>query len=130
MDCDALLVTLILLGVLAYLNCWAIIGFYEATLYEEKRVVGTDCQFKDILINKNILWWLRYHGSRLPNFIKKPIFDCRTCMSSLHSTYFYWPAVLATNSDVLVSAALWPIYILILAGITTYVTISMERMVP
>lgn len=34
--------------------------------------------------------WVDVLLHRLPEWVKKPLYDCVTCMSSIHSLYIYW----------------------------------------
>lgn len=34
--------------------------------------------------------WVDKLFGNLPEWIKKPLYDCPTCMASVHSTYVYW----------------------------------------
>ena len=57
---------------LLIVNAFAILGFYEATQ------------------PNMILWYFKKKTKKLPVWVRKPLYDCPTCMASLHSTYIYF----------------------------------------
>lgn len=64
-----------------------------------------------------LLHWVRRIGDKfIPEFWRKPIYDCPTCMASLHSIYPYFLINGFSRETVL----FYPVYILSLAGLTTY----------
>lgn len=83
--------------IILLLNAFLIAGIHLAT-YDEM-----------------ILVWLHYIG--LPSWLEKPLFDCPTCMASVHGTYVYLLALSYINLP------LWGLvlYIPVLAGISTLV---------
>jgi hypothetical protein len=71
-----------------------------------------------------ILYSLRLWGYSLPESLQKPLYDCPTCMASVHSTYFFLPACAMTD----VSLWMWPLYILSLSGLSTIIYRITEKL--
>lgn len=130
-------ISLLSLFVLSVINVFTILGFYEATLYDTRRqgydIAGnetdspTPYRVDFIIENKNILSWLKLGTENWPYWIKKPLYDCTTCMASLHSVYVYWPVIYFTDISFVSAIYIYAIYILLTAGISNYVARSMER---
>lgn len=71
---------------------------------------------------KMIFWWLRYYGGQyLPKIITKPLYECVTCMASVHSIIPFTIYGIWADFGV-VWWIIWPIYVLALAGINSYIT--------
>lgn len=84
-----------------FMNAFAITGFKLAT--EEG----------------NILYFLREWGEKhLSVFWQKPLYECPTCMASFHSVYFVLPCIIFLDWRIIF---LWPVYILCLAGVSTFI---------
>jgi len=62
------------------------------------------------------------HWNTLPDWLKKPLYDCPTCMASVHSTYFYWYFVPFSGTTLLE----YPFYIVCLSGLATYIYRQIE----
>lgn len=66
--------------------------------------------------SRMILWkFRRWAVSTFGEFWSKPICTCPPCMSSLHSTYIYFPALALLGAPAWVYFC-WPLYALALAG--------------
>ena len=101
---------------LIFLNAFLIIGFSLSTDYD-KDEYAIDIDTGKKKETRMILWWVRYYGDKiLSPFWRKPVYDCPTCMASLHSIYPYF----LMNGFTKESLLFYPIYILSLAGLTTY----------
>lgn len=104
--------TIMLLLLMAGLNAFAIIGFREAVWYDYKWAKDT----------MPIGWRLKYYGDKwLPGWICKPLYNCCTCMASLHSIYVYWPLMFYLFTYNYAMIWMWGIYVLALAGIITFI---------
>ena len=79
------------------LNCLAVIGFHYAA--QEGMILG-------FIRTINFSKW-----------IAMPLYDCPTCMASIHSFYIFIPLNLFFD----VPLILWPVYVLALAGMNTMV---------
>lgn len=91
-------------------NCLYIFGFHKATMYS-KTVDGTPDPN-----DREILWLVRYTLRNVPNYVKRPLFDCVVCMASLHS-WVYW-----LHYDFsLYSLLSYFIYIFALSGLNSFV---------
>jgi len=106
---------LISILLLALINSFVIIGFHESTQYKTKKVKG-----RTVFVYKMVLWRVSYYGNKiLGTFWNKPFYACCTCMSSIHSTYVYFPIVYYTYGISWITIAFYPVYILLVAGIVT-----------
>jgi hypothetical protein len=92
--------------ILLFFNSLAILGFHYASQ------PGMILQFMQRI--------------RVSEFWQKPLHDCPTCMSSLHSTYFFIPFAIIVNPKLLF---IYPLYILALAGLSTILARLSELMV-
>lgn len=106
--------------ILAFVNAFIIIGWNRATMFEYERgvvnFVGDEPKVDEE--SKMALWKLRYWAiQNFGEFWSKPLFTCPTCMASVHSTYVYWAYQPLTTDSIL----LYPLYILFLAGVTTFI---------
>lgn len=86
---------------LALINSLLIIGLSAASMIEWKANVPNRITKKNIskeFVDKEysqILWQVRFYILKIFGFKwAKPLITCPTCMSSFHSTYFYWLIVL------------------------------------
>jgi hypothetical protein len=61
--------------------------------------------------------WIPRLLKNTPEWVQKPLYDCPTCMASVHSTYIFWAAYPFT----LESLILYPFYILALAAMATVI---------
>lgn len=99
-----------ILLILAYMAAFALMLFFNA-----KAILGfhyaTD---EDEMILTFIRDW--FEKIKAPWWITKPVYACPTCMSSLHSTYFFIPFALLTDVRLFY---IYPLYILTLAGLST-----------
>lgn len=122
---------IIYLLLLALVNSFVIIGWNKATYFEwdEKQLkaysVGERYFYanaKNAIIEKMIFWKLRYWSLKyVGEFLSKPLFTCPTCMASVHSFYIYWPVMLLSPFTLLQIALIYPVYILVLAGVASVV---------
>ena len=62
------------------------------------------------------------HWNKLPDWVKKPLYDCPTCMASFHSTYFYWYFMPFEWGSLL----WYPFYIVALSAANTYIYRQIE----
>ncbi len=97
--------------VLLILNSLYIFGFHNSTYYEQSIV------YEDTIFNKEILWRIRWHLRKSPAWIQKPVFDCVTCMASLHS----FPYLIFHHELTLTNGATYIIYIFALSGLNKFV---------
>ena len=113
------------------LNSFVIQGLYRSAMFEWQEIIleipqGREMQTKYIDKKYNmILWWIRFYSLKYIGLKwSKPIITCPTCMASLHSIYFYWLLVYpyAFNSNLIQSICVYPLYILALAGLNSYIT--------
>lgn len=88
-------------------NSLLIHGFHYATLYD-----GWDEEAKRKPEWRNPLWWIRWYGEQLPEWIKPALFNCTTCMASIHGAYTF----LAFMTFLGLEIWMLPFYILALAG--------------
>jgi hypothetical protein len=95
---------LVTIQLLLLLNSFVCIGFFYSS--QEGMILG----------------FIDYIG--LPDWLKMPLNGCPTCMASLHSTYVFIPALLLLNW----SWFIYPIYILALAGMNTYLYNHIESL--
>jgi len=148
-----ILFMLLTFGLLAIINAFIIQGFQNATLYDTSRLPvvppgenpddvvtehflqqsgsalasGKEIQYRDVIENKGIFWWLR-HGSRdWPEWLTKPLYGCAVCMSSFHSLYVYTPVAILLNFTPFVALYIWALYVLLTAGISYYVDTLLQR---
>lgn len=89
---------------LLVLNSLFIVGFHQTTREGEIN------NWVDAL-----LW-------KLPEWIKKPLYDCPTCMASVHSTYVYWYNYNLSTHNVLV----YVIYVFALSALSTVINLTIE----
>lgn len=67
---------------------------------------------EEMIFNRPALWIERH----VPYWATKPMFNCPTCMASLHSILFYW----YTNPEfTLFNIGCYIIYVFALAGLST-----------
>jgi len=66
--------------------------------------------------------WVDNLCHNLPEYIKKPLYDCPTCMASVHSTYIYW-----YNYELnLHNALVYIIYVFGLSALNTLINSCIE----
>lgn len=93
---------------LFFLNSFFIVGFHITT--------------KEGEINHwvdKLLW-------SLPEWIKKPLYDCPTCMSSVHSTYIYWTYHYWIGEINYQTALIYVVYVFGLAALNTLVNAAIS----
>ena len=83
---------------LIILNALYIVGFHLAT-------------GEDMILNKPALWI----EQRIPYWLTKPLFNCPTCMASVHSIVPYFYINDLTTQNLLI----YPFYVCALAGLST-----------
>lgn len=109
---------------LAFINSFVIIGVYEATGYElneRKKFLSPNEKGCDTFKYKMILWFVGYYGDKwLGKFWSKPFYSCCTCMASFWSLPVYFPFVYLMNGNLTTAICAYPIYILTLAGLSTW----------
>lgn len=102
------------IALLLPINGLIVHGFYHATTYqgyethEETGVAPMRMEWK------NILWWVRYYGQGLPWYLRKPIFECPQCMSSVHGAIPFTGFILIAGVP-LVYLVTYPLYVLALS---------------
>ena len=112
--------------ILLLLNSLLIFGFYNATKYDGWEA---DDAAGAIIVPSHswrmILWWVRYYGIGLPDWIKKPLFNCPLCMASIHSiapyTIYLYESGLPDYYMML-----WPGYVLALSGLNAVINNFIE----
>lgn len=87
--------------VLMLINAFAIVGIYLS------------CG-DDMIFDKPARWF----EMRIPYYWTKPLFNCPTCMASVHSVLPFW----FINEWSWVSVGLYLIYVPALAGLSTYLS--------
>lgn len=92
--------------ILLLLNLLVIVGFERITQY------GYDVDKKPV--DKEALWFVRWYSKKWLGGFSKPICTCIVCMSSLHSTYVFWPHF----SFGWYNLYLYGVYVLALAGLS------------
>jgi len=106
-----MLTELITLLLLLAVNALSVIGFHYSVMFANVKAKGI---LED---SKNILWRVKYYGDLyLPSFLQKPLYSCMKCMSSIHASYVYFPAVIFMQYDLLTALCLYPVYVLMLSG--------------
>lgn len=100
---------ILILFSLLVVNGFSIVGFYLAA--QEGMVLGFIRKYLDKYLSEK---W------------RMPVYDCPTCMASLHSIYFYWGAYLLLTSfgyhiNIYVALLVYPAYITALAAISTII---------
>ncbi len=106
---------LLFISVLLLINAFVIIGWNRATYFETEMENTYEVIISD---SKMILWKLRYWFEyNFGEWAAKPFFSCTTCMASVHSIYVYWLFMPLTIHSLII----YPIYILSLAGLATYI---------
>jgi hypothetical protein len=120
---------------LLILNSFYIIGLFHSAMFEWKsnfmykpnrknmRIENIDSQYN------MILWRVRYYSLKyIGDKWSKPVITCPTCMSSLHSTYFYFGYAYWQNQINLIETfVIYPFYVLMLAGINTFIMNLTEK---
>lgn len=88
------------------LNALFIVGFHQTTREGE--------------INNwvdSLLW-------KLPEWVKKPLYDCPTCCASVHSTYIYWYNYDWNLNNILI----YIVYVFALSALGTVINLLIEYM--
>lgn len=79
--------TLILILFHSLLTSLAVFAVYFAARFKDYELFDEDREQWRALYRKpegkEVLWWLRYYGSLLPAFWRKPIYACPICMCSV-----------------------------------------------
>jgi hypothetical protein len=88
-------------------------------LFNALHIIGLHLSTGEGMIN----YWVHQATAKLPNWLTKPLFDCPTCMASIHSTYFYWYFADLTW----VALLAYPFYITAVAGISTLINSLINR---
>lgn len=57
-----------------------------------------------------------------PDWVKKPLYDCPTCMASVHGSIVYWVVMEWTLGNLYI----WPFYLFALCCLNTYVNNKVE----
>lgn len=101
---------------LLFINSIYIFGLHAASDFE---YLSEDNPELGVRKNsKMVLWWVRYYSEMLlGDFWAKPIAKCITCMSSVHSIYFFWPFMIAYYGFQPHHVFYWIIYVGTLAGV-------------
>lgn len=75
-----------------------------------------------------ILWFVRYYSLKyIGDKWSKPIITCPTCMSSFHSTYFYFGYYFLMSGITEMNFILYVPYVFTLAGLNTLVTSLIDK---
>ncbi len=127
-----LITIFILFLLLLIINAFAIVGFHLATgegmilnfirkLLEEK----TEKAYAETY-NPPVFIGMVVVPRKIPKRITKPLYDCPTCMASLHSIYVYWGAYFLLKHyqfdiELLTMICAYPVYILALSAMATIV---------
>jgi len=118
-----MILDLILLGVF---NSFLIIGIRMSVDYESSALCGhsDDCNINKIIPKSTMIFWkVRYYGLKyLPMWLSKPLFECCTCMASIHSVYVYWYMYSWSVENLII----YLVYIGFLGGLTTYIWNKIE----
>lgn len=114
-----------LLITILILNAFAIWGFHISTevefLDEDRPELGINPH------TKMIFWKLKvWCVKRIGWFWSKPICLCPPCMSSLHSTYFYFFFLFIVKFQIQ-WILFYPMYILILAGLNYFIGLLVSK---
>jgi len=107
---------------LLILNALAIKGFYYATQFDgwESYHEWGDTSWNYGKDWKGALWWVRFYGVMLPEWMQKPLFSCNKCMASFHGSYVFI-GYLYFNQISLEYLWCYPVYVLALVGVNLYV---------
>lgn len=122
---------LLFLLLLAFCNSLIIIGWNKATDFElskegydsidyfvKNKLTCWEDSIEKGITDKMIFWKLRFWSLKyFGSFWSKPLFTCPTCMSSVHSTYFYWAIMPFTLHSLMV----YPFYVIGLAGMVSII---------
>lgn len=97
-------------------NALLCLGVRVATQWDGSDTFDSDPKrFRSLPVNgKMILWWVRWYGSYLPAFWRKPVYLCMPCMASLWSLPVFIGFAIVNGPAVFL---LWPLYVLALAGL-------------
>jgi hypothetical protein len=107
---------------MALANSLVIFGINKATAFEFCHPDDNGSDFCDgdgvdkdskMVLYRFRLWSIQSLG----NFWSKPLFTCPPCMASVHSTYFYWGLMPATQESLI----LYPLYVLGLSGLVALI---------
>lgn len=110
---------------LAFCNSLLIIGLFESVQFEvdeykkwkkPEELEPGDFAYK-MIFYKFALWARIKFGE----FWSKPVITCCVCMSSLHSTYVFWPVWYLFMPHDLTHALAYLFYVPLLAGVTTVI---------
>ena len=110
---------LLLLG---FINACVIFGVNKATYFEFCHPDDQGGEFCDRYgvdkDSKMVAWRLRFYSLKwFGQFLSKPLFTCPPCMSSVWGTVIFWVVMPMT----ITSAAIWPLYILMLSGLVALI---------
>lgn len=109
------------LAILLIFNALICAGLYTAMQFEfmyssfDKKKTPDDIDSK----TKGVLWWWKFavlDANWMPYWLSKPLGNCLTCMASVYSFVPFWWYV-KWNMDIASNWALYPFYILALAGL-------------
>jgi hypothetical protein len=117
---EALIHVILLLTI----NSLFVIGMYEAMKFSNSDLFDNEKDKYLILhgkpkgIEKDILWWVRWYASEFPWYVRKPLYYCPKCMSSLWSIPVYWYFMPLSVDSVII----YLFYIPALAALNVFVT--------
>lgn len=98
---------------LLIINSFACYGFWNAANYDNETK------------EKGILWFIPYVFGCFPWWVRKPLYDCVSCMASIHSTYFYFYYYDITADNLIQ----YPLYILALSGVNILLSETIDRLI-
>lgn len=108
--------------ILLVVNSFVCYGFWNASNYAPARSVikqeGDRIVEKIEPEEKGVLWFIEKWSA--DKWFHKPLCGCLPCMASFHSTYVYWGYMHSTNSLNLNAVIFYPVYILALSGLNSY----------
>jgi len=94
------------------------LGVYVASTFENYDAFdeNPDVFRNQKINNKMIFWFLRYYGSYLPYYFRKPIYLCLPCMGSLWSI----PVFLFMGYPIIY----WPFFALAVTGLNSFIVFN------
>lgn len=116
------LIPILFLCVIA--NSMICLGVYMAAKFDNSDQFDDHPElYRDSPIrDKMIFWWIRYYGSYLPEYWRKPFYLCIICMASIYSI----PTVVAisylADLSLLQGVILFPFYSLSVCGLNTIIS--------
>lgn len=110
--------------ILAILNSFFCTGIYVATQFTNSDQFDDhpDVFRNQPIKGKMLLWWIRYYGSYLPEFFRKPIYLCLPCMASIWSVPFWSIFCIYIGLNPIESISLWFLYVGSVCGINTLIS--------